>query len=114
MKVHIGVDSRHGFTHSASITAANVHDGRKLPNLLPGNETRLYGDSAYIGQKGALKEIAPNVKDITNKRTSRNRPLKSLFGFAKARLCFTGADPYRQMGATADGTGASSVGRVRG
>lgn len=51
MKVHIGVDSRHGLTHSASVTPANVHDSQELPNLLHGNETRLYGDSAYIGQK---------------------------------------------------------------
>jgi IS5 family transposase len=110
MKVHIGVDSRHGLTHSASITPANVHDSQELPNLLHGNETRLYGDSAYIGQKDVLKEIAPNAKDFTNKRASRNRPLtesdketnrrksqvrakvehpfrplKSIFGFAKAR-----------------------------
>lgn len=110
MKVHIGVDSKTGLTHSASITPANVHDSQELPNLLHGNETRLYGDSAYIGQKGVLKEIAPKAKDFTNKRASRNtpltdadketnrrksqvrakvehpfRPLKSLYGFAKVR-----------------------------
>lgn len=110
MKVHIGVDSRHGLTHSASVTPANVHDSQELPNLLHGNETRLYGDSAYIGQKDVLKEVAPKAKDFTNKRASRNRPLtdadketnrrksqvrakiehpfrplKSIFGFAKAR-----------------------------
>lgn len=110
MKVHIGVDSKTGLTHSASITSANVHDSQELPNLLHGNETRLYGDSAYIGQKDVLKEIAPNAKDFTNKRARRNRPLtdadretnrrksqvrakvehpfrplKSLYGFAKVR-----------------------------
>ena len=110
MKVHIGVDSKSGLTHSASVTPANVHDSRELPNLLHGNETRLYGDSAYIGQKDVLKEIAPNAKDFTNKRAVRNcpltdadketnrrksqvrakvehpfRPLKSIYGFAKAR-----------------------------
>ena len=110
MKVHIGVDSRSGLTHSASITSANVHDSRELPNLLHGKETRLYGDSAYTGQKDVLKEIAPNAKDFTNKRARRNhpltdadketsrrksqvrakvehpfRPLKNLFGFAKVR-----------------------------
>jgi IS5 family transposase len=110
MKVHIGVDSKTGLTHSASITSANVHDSQELPNLLHGNETRLYGDSAYIGQKDVLKEIAPNAKDFTNKRARRNRPLtdadretnrrksqvrakvehpfrplKSIYGFAKVR-----------------------------
>jgi len=110
MKVHIGVDSKSGLTHSVSITSANVHDSQELPNLLHGNETRLYGDSAYIGQKEVLKEIAPNARDFTNKRASRNRPLtdadketnrrksqvrakvehpfrplKSIYGFAKVR-----------------------------
>lgn len=110
MKVHIGVDSKSGLTHSASVTPANVHDSQELPNLLHGNETRLYGDSAYIGQKDVLKEIAPKAKDFTNKRAARNcpltdadketnrrksqvrakvehpfRPLKSIYGFAKAR-----------------------------
>lgn len=110
MKVHIGVDSKSGLTHSVSVTPANVHDSRELPNLLHGNETRLYGDSAYIGQKDVLKEIAPKAKDFTNKRAVRNypltdadketnrrksqvrakvehpfRPLKSIYGFAKAR-----------------------------
>lgn len=110
MKVHIGVDSKTGLTHSASITAANVHDSQELPNLLHGNETRLYGDSAYIGQKDVLKQVAPKAKDFTNKCASRNtpltdadketnrrksqvrakvehpfRPLKSLYGFAKVR-----------------------------
>jgi len=75
MKVHIGVDSRTGLTHSASVTPANVHDSQELPNLLHGNETRLYGDSAYTGQKEVLKQIAPNAKDFTNKRAARNRPL---------------------------------------
>jgi len=44
VKVHIGVDSKTGLTHSASITSANVHDSQELPNLLHGDETRLYGD----------------------------------------------------------------------
>jgi transposase, IS5 family len=75
MKVHIGVDSQTGLTHSVSITSANVHDSQELPNLLHGNETRLYGDSAYLGQKEVLKQIAPKARDFTNKRARRNRPL---------------------------------------
>ena len=110
MKVHIGVDSKTGLTHSASITSANVHDSQELPNLLHGDETRLYGDSAYIGQKEVLKQIAPKARDFTNRRATRNtpltdadketnrrksqvrakvehpfRPLKSIYGFAKVR-----------------------------
>ena len=77
MKLHIGADSKTGLVHSASVTAANVHDSHEVPNLLHGRETRLYGDSAYRGkaQRERLKEIAPKAKDFTNKRAYRNHPL---------------------------------------
>jgi transposase, IS5 family len=77
MKVHIGVDSQSGLVHSASVTAGNVHDSQELPHLLHGQETRLYGDSAYRGeeQHKRLKQIAPKARDFTNKRAHRNRPL---------------------------------------
>jgi len=112
MKLHIGADSRLGLVHSASVTAANVHDSHEVPNLLHGGETRFYGDSAYRGkaQRERLKELAPKAKDFTNKRAYRSAPLtdadretnrrkssvrskvehpfltlKRLWGFAKAR-----------------------------
>ena len=77
MKVHIGADSKSGLVHSASVTAGNVHDSQELANLLHGEETRLYGDSAYRGEKQRqrLNEIAPDAKDFTNKRAYKSRPL---------------------------------------
>ena len=77
MKVHIGADSKTGLIHSASVTAANVHDSHEVPNLLHGNETRLYGDCAYRGkvQRERLRELAPKAKDFTHKRAYKNRPL---------------------------------------
>jgi transposase, IS5 family len=77
MKVHIGMDSQSGLIHSASVTSGNVHDSQELPNLLRGEETRLYGDSAYRGEKQRkrLRDIAPKAKDFTNKRAYKNRPL---------------------------------------
>ncbi len=77
MKVHIGMDSQSGLIHSASVTAGNVHDSQELPNLLRGEETRLYGDSAYRGEKQRkrLKDVAPKAKDFTNRRAYKNRPL---------------------------------------
>ncbi|BAO29202.1 IS5 family transposase [Sulfuritalea hydrogenivorans] len=77
MKLHIGTDSQSGLVHSASVTAANVHDSHQVPNLLHGAETRFYGDSAYRGQeqRKRLKVIAPKAKDFTNKRAYRNNPL---------------------------------------
>jgi transposase, IS5 family len=77
MKLHIGTDSKTGLIHSASVTAANVHDSHQVPNLLHGEETRFYGDSAYRGkaQREWLKAMAPKAKDFTNKRAYQNRPL---------------------------------------
>ena len=77
MKLHIGADSKTGLVHSASVTAANVHDSHEVPNLLHGGESRFYGDSAYRGkaQRERLKAIAPNARDFTNKRAYRNSPL---------------------------------------
>ena len=77
MKVHVGVDSKTGLIHSASVTSGNVHDSKELPNLLHGDETRLYGDSAYRGKelREQLKDIAPQAKDFTNRRGRKSRPL---------------------------------------
>lgn len=77
MKLHIGVDSKTGLVHRASVTAANVHDSHEVANLLHGEENRLYGDSAYRGkaQRKRLKELAPKARDFTNQRAYRNKPL---------------------------------------
>ena len=72
MKLHIGVDSQSGLAHSAVVTAANVHDKHPLPDLLHGNERRVYGDSAYASQKTLIEGKAPMAKDFTNQRTKRN------------------------------------------
>ena len=71
MKLHIGVDSQSGLAHSAVVTAANVHDKHPLPDLLHGNEQRVYGDSAYASQKALIWGKAPQAKDFTNQRTRR-------------------------------------------
>ena len=75
MKAHIGVDSRTKLIHSVAATAANVHDSQLLPDLLHGDETRVWGDSAYAGQADVLREHAPKAQDFTNKKGCRNRPL---------------------------------------
>ena len=72
MKLHIGVDSQTGLAHSAVVTAANVHDKHPLPDLLHGNELRVYGDSAYASQKDLIQAKAPQAKDFTNQRTRHN------------------------------------------
>ena len=64
MKLHIGVDSQTGLVHSAVVTAANVHDKHPIPDLLNGNEQRMYGDSD-MGRPSASSScclICPTTK----------------------------------------------------
>jgi len=75
MKGHIGVDSQTKLIHSVAATAANVHDSQVLPDLLHGEETRVWGDSAYAGQCDVIREHAPYAQDFTNKKGCRNRSL---------------------------------------
>jgi transposase, IS5 family len=68
MKAHIGVDSKSKVIHAVVATAANVADCTILPDLLHGEETRVWGDQAYKGQTRAIREQAPNALDFTNRR----------------------------------------------
>ena len=68
MKAHVGVDSKTKIIHSVVATAANVADSEVLPDLLNGDETRVWGDQAYRGQREVIREQAPRAKDFTNRR----------------------------------------------
>jgi transposase, IS5 family len=72
MKAHVGVDSEHKLIHSVVATAANVADSQVLADLLHGQETRVYGDQAYRGQRQVIREHAPQAKDFTNRRYRHN------------------------------------------
>jgi IS5 family transposase len=110
MKAHIGVDSQNKLIHSVAATAANVADSQVLPHLLHGNETRVWGDQAYRGQREVIRAHAPRARDFTNRRyrhrgvvneieREKNRTksrvrsrvehafgvIKRVFGFAKVR-----------------------------
>ena len=51
---------------SVVATAANVHDATILPDLLHGEETRVWGDSAYRGQDAVIQAQAPKARDLPN------------------------------------------------
>jgi IS5 family transposase len=110
LKAHIGVDAREGTVHSVVTTAANVADSRVLPDLLHGEERKVWGDGGYQGQTEAIQEAAPRAQDMTCRRTrykdrvdelqkKKNRSkssvrakvehpfriLKRIFGFDKVR-----------------------------
>ena len=75
MKAHIGVDSQSRLIHSVRITSACVHDSQAVGDLLHGDERRVYGDSAYTGQKARIKGKAPEAKDFTHQCGGRHHPL---------------------------------------
>ena len=52
MKAHVGVDSKTKLIHSAVATAANVADSDVLPELLHGEETKVWGDQASRADRG--------------------------------------------------------------
>ena len=54
--------------HTAVATAANVADSVVLPDLLHGEETRVWGDQAYRGQTAVIRECAPQAQDCTHRR----------------------------------------------
>jgi len=62
------VDSKTKLVHSAVVTPANVSDAAVLPELLHGEETRVWGDGAYQGQTNEIHRAAPRAQDHTNRR----------------------------------------------
>jgi IS5 family transposase len=72
VKAHVGVDSKSKIIHAVAATAANVADSQVLGDLLHGEETRVWGDQAYRGQRQAIRERAPNARDFTHRRYRQN------------------------------------------
>src|SRR5438445_10905961 len=68
MQAHVCLDSKTKVIHTAVATAANVADSTVLPDLLHGEETRVWGDQAYKGQSHVIKEGAPGAQDHTHLR----------------------------------------------
>jgi transposase, IS5 family len=69
LKAHIGVDSKEGTVHSVCTSAANVSDMHMLPDLLHGEERKVWGDGGYQGQAKAIQQAAPKAQDMTCRRT---------------------------------------------
>ncbi len=55
--------------HSVCTSAASVADKHMLPDLLHGEERKVWGDGAYQGQSEAIRTAAPKAQDMTCRRT---------------------------------------------
>src|SRR5271170_88379 len=69
LKAHIGVDSKEGTVHSVCTSAASVADKHMLPDLLHGEERKVWGDGGYQGQTDSIHQAAPHAQDMTCRRT---------------------------------------------
>src|SRR5271170_3650390 len=85
MKAHVGVDSRTKLIHTAVVTAANVSDVAVLPDLLHGEETRVWGDGAYQGQTEVIRKCAPAARDFTQRRCRYKGQIVDEVAWAKNR-----------------------------
>jgi IS5 family transposase len=85
MKAHVGVDSKTKIIHTAVATAANVSDVAILPDLLHGEETRVWGDGAYQGQSEVIRECAPRAQDFTQRRCRYEGQIVDEVAWAKNR-----------------------------
>jgi IS5 family transposase len=85
MKAHVGVDSKTKIIHTAVATAAHVSDVAMLPDLLHGEETRVWGDGAYQGQTEVIHECAPRAQDFTQRRCRYKGQIVDEVAWAKNR-----------------------------
>ena len=85
MKAHVGVDSKTKIIHTAAATAAHVSDATVLPDLLHGEETRVWGDGAYQGQTEVIHEVAPRAQDFTQRRCRYQGKIVDEVAWAKNR-----------------------------
>lgn len=56
-------------------TPGPVHDSRVTGDILHGDETRVWGDSAYQGQREAILAAASHAQDFTHHRGNRRSAL---------------------------------------
>jgi IS5 family transposase len=68
-KAPIGVSSKQMVIHSVANSAASVAYARMLPDLLHGEEKKVWGYGTYQGQTEAIRRAGPAVQDLASRRT---------------------------------------------
>ena len=75
MKAHIGIDRQTKRIHAGAATATNVHDSQVLPELLHGQEVRVWGEAASSGRHAVVRHHAPHAKSFIQTKAHRHQPL---------------------------------------
>jgi transposase, IS5 family len=98
MKAHTGVDKDSGVVHSVAVSAANLHDSKAMDELLHGQESALWGDSAYQSQERQQAAEAKGINWHVNVKASRHRALTEAErrqNRKRSRVRAIGEHPYR-------------------
>ena len=94
MKAHVGVDAETRLVHSVAATAANVADGRVLPELLHG-QTEVYGDQVYQGHGETIRrwrtklKVYPEIREENRIRGKIRSRVEHVFAVMKLRFGFS-------------------------
>ena len=75
MKAHTGVDKESGLVQTIAVSAANLHDSQAMDELLHGEETALWGDSAYQSKERQQTAEESGIAWHVNVKASRHRAL---------------------------------------
>jgi transposase, IS5 family len=79
MKAHIGVDAGTGYVHSVAVTAANVSDIEKTPELVREDDEVVYADAGYQGIEKRPEIIAdPHLSTVQYRVAARKGKLKTM------------------------------------
>jgi len=74
MKIHTGADPK-GIVHTVTVTPANAADITELPNLVHGEERRLWGDAAYQKEANRRTWREQGKAYLVNRRGTKTKPL---------------------------------------
>ena len=75
-KIHVAVEED-GFIKATAYSAGNEHDSLFLAELLSGNESAVYADSAYKSAKHDEMLAKMGIKNCILERAYRNKPLNN-------------------------------------
>ena len=79
MKAHIGVDAGTGYVHSVAVTAANVSDIEKTPDLVREDDEVVYADAGYQGVEKREEIVKdPHLSEVEYRVAARKGKLKTM------------------------------------
>ena len=73
--VHTNVGQSDKLIHELEVSSARPHDSQHFDDVLIGNETEIWADSAYRSEEREKKLEKQDIKSQINEKAQRNKPL---------------------------------------